>query len=124
MNNFSLRMLATIVCVVFLVASALAELSQARADDSPFYFDESGRVQQHGYWSPTNRHAVGAEEDRRQYNAWSNAEALRKNREMIDEYHAPKPVAPPSGPSSYWIYPGPGEPARFCQPSFGQVICN
>ena len=87
MNNFVLSMLATIVGIVLLASPALA-------DDSAFYFDESGKVQMNSIWSPISRRTT--EEERRQYNAWANAQTLRKNEALVDEYYRSKPSAPPS----------------------------
>ncbi|MDK2742108.1 MAG: hypothetical protein NDI90_04280 [Nitrospira sp. BO4] len=96
----------------------------ASADDGPFYFDESGKMQQHGYWSPNSRSKSDFETDRRMYNEWTNAETLRKNRELIDEYYSPKPSAPPSSSSDYWIS-GPDGQSQWCRPiAPRQVICQ
>lgn len=137
MNDFVIRALSTLQALLIAAISGTILLAASAAfasEDSPFYFDESGKVQQHGYWSPSQSRPSFEElsqrqqEQRRYTNEWSNSEALRKNREMIDSYHAPKSVAPP--PSSYdsgeqyLAFPGGGQRPRVCQKAFGTVYCN
>lgn len=111
---------ASIIGAILLGASAVFA-----SDDSAFYFDESGKVQMNGAWSPgspnSNRYT---EEDRRQYNAWTNAETLRKNEALIDGYYGSKPVAPPSSSSDYWITAPDGR-SQWCRSiAPRQVICQ
>jgi hypothetical protein len=54
--------------------------SPAKADDSPFYFDESGSMQQRDYWSPSNR-SLDHEYDRLKQNQYQNQETQRQNEE-------------------------------------------
>lgn len=132
--SFVLRTFDTLIAllVVSILASILLGASVVFAsEDSPFYFDESGKVQQHGHWSPmlpnSNRYT---EADQRAYQDWRNAETLRKNDELIENYHAPKPIAPlPSywstyGPPSDYSVTGPDGRSQHCQQSFSRVICQ
>ena len=118
------------VLQTLLVASIIGSILigvRAFADDSPFYFDESGQVQQRSYWSPSapnsNRYT---EEDRRQYNAWSNAETLRKNDEIIQGYYNESAVPPSTSSDNapYLVYPAPGANPMLCQRSFDAVYCQ
>ncbi|MDK2745533.1 MAG: hypothetical protein NDI90_21735 [Nitrospira sp. BO4] len=120
MNDFISRVLTAVVVVVLLAGSAVFA-----SDDSPFYFDESGKMQMNGTWSPMHPNSRRTtEEDRRQYNAWANAETLRKNEALVDEYYSPKPSAPPSGSSDYWIS-GPDGQSQWCRSiAPRRVICQ
>ncbi|MDK2744306.1 MAG: hypothetical protein NDI90_15470 [Nitrospira sp. BO4] len=111
---------------IFLFIGAIVlSASLAFAEDSPFYFDESGQVQSRGYWSPNARTKSDFETDRRMYNDHMNREALKQNEALIDEYHSRKPVAPPSGSGSFWVTPGAGELSRLCtQIAPGQIVCQ
>lgn len=95
------------------------------ADDSPFYFDESGQVQQRGYWSPDNRSTFDAETDRQAYRNYRNQEIMRQNEELIESYYSSKPAAPPStGSDAFLVYPEPGAAPRYCQRSWDTVYCQ
>ena len=122
MDTVQALLIASILGTILIGASAVFA-----SDDSPFYFDESGKMQMNGTWSPISPDSRRTtDQDRRQYNAWSNAETLRKNRELVEEYYS-KPSAPPSDSSSanapYLVFPSPGERPRLCQRSFNNVYC-
>ena len=112
----------SIVDAVLLVASAVFA-----SVESPFGFDESGKLYQRDTWSPmspnSNRYA---EEDRRQYNAWINAETLRKNEQLIQDYHGTKRSAPAYGSTNapFLVYPETGAAPKLCQRSFNSIYCQ
>lgn len=124
MSDLILRVLGAVQA--FLVATVLltGPAVFASGDDSPFYFDESGRMQQHGYWSPNSRSKSDFDTDRRMYNDHMNREILKQNEALTQSYYDSKPYAPPSGSSDYWIS-GPDGQSQWCRPiAPRQVICQ
>lgn len=121
-----------IVVAVLLVGSAVV----ASADDQPFYFDESGQMQQHGYWSPNNRSRSDFDTDRRMYNQYQNQEVMKQNEALIDSYYSHKPelshrqpTAPPAYGSGslndqFLYFPSPGSAPRLCSRAGQAVYCN
>lgn len=132
MKDFTLHILSTLQAL--LIASILGAIllgasAVFASDGSAFYFDESGTMQMNGTWSPMSPNSRRTtEEDRTQYNAWANAETLRKNQELVEEYYS-KPSAPPSSYDSssntpFLLFPSPGEQLKLCQRSFNAVYCQ
>jgi len=128
-SPLTMRVLETLQ--LLLVASILGTIllagSSVFADDSAFYFDESGRMQMNGYWSPNSRSKSDFETDRRMYNDQMNREALRQNEALIDSYHAPRSQQQPSysDPNPpFLVVPSPGAMPRLCQRSFNAVFCQ
>lgn len=120
LDALQVLLVSSIIGAILLGASAVFA-----SDDSAFYFDESGKVQMNGTWSPgspnSNRYT---EEDRRQFNAWTNAETLRKNEALIDDYYSSKPAVSPSSSSDYWITTPDGR-SQWCRSiAPRQVICQ
>lgn len=115
--------LAAVFGMILLGVSAAVS-----ADDSPFYFDDSGNVQQHGYWSPNSRSRPTYEESRRYQNDQMTRDALRQNEETIKGYHAPSNSQAPSytDKNPQWlVLPGPGEGLpKLCQRSGNMVYCH
>ncbi|MDR4470388.1 MAG: hypothetical protein MRJ68_19175 [Nitrospira sp.] len=112
--------------VAFIIGSILIGV-RAFADDSPFYFDEAGQVQQRGYWSPNNRSTFDAETDRQAYRNYRNQEIVKQNEELIESYYSSKPTAPLSTGNDnapYLVYPAPGANPMLCQRSFDAVYCQ
>lgn len=127
MNDLISRTLETLqaLLIASIIGTILIGASAVFADDSAFYFDESGQMQMNGTWSPmTPNSRRTTEQDRRQYNAWTNAQTIRKNGALIDEYYSSKPTAPPSGSSDYWVTGSDGQ-SQWCRPiAPKQVICQ
>lgn len=89
------------------VSLALADAFASEGSDSPFYFDESGSMQQRDYWSPNNR-SRDYESDRQQYRQYQNQQTQRQNEALMDEYAAQSrhSIAPPrSSSEQFLVYP-------------------
>lgn len=113
--------------VASILGAILISSSSIFADDSPFYFDESGQVQQRGYWSPDNRSNFDAETDRQAYRNYRNQEIMKQNEELIESYYSSKSTAPLStgkDNAPYLVYPAPGANPMLCQRSFDVVYCQ
>lgn len=120
MDTLQALLIASIIGTILIGASAVFA-----SEDSPFGFDESGKLYQRDTWSPMSPNSRRTtEQDRRQYNAWSNAQTLRKNEALVDEYYSSKPSALPSGSSDYWITGADGR-SQWCRSiATRQVICQ
>jgi hypothetical protein len=121
LSTLQALLVAAIIGTIVLSASAVFA-----SDDSAFYFDESGKVQMNGTWSPMSPNSRRTtEEDRRQYNAWTNAETLQKNGALVDEYYNQKSSTTPSPSSSdYWVTAPDGR-SQWCRSiAPRQVICQ
>lgn len=84
-----MKNLVTTILVSLVIAWCLCGPSVAHADEgSPFYFDESGSLQQRGYtpsWSPDNR-SRDRSIDAPRYNQFRNQEIQAQNEALLDEY--------------------------------------
>jgi len=123
LSTLQALLIASILGTILLGASAVFALD----DHGPFYFDEAGRIQQHGYWSPNARTGSDFETDRRQYNNQLSQDALKRNQETLEGYYSSTPAVPPSSSGgSYWVSPGQnGKPYQLCSPiAPRQVICQ
>jgi hypothetical protein len=68
-------LVASIIGTILLGASAVFA-----SDDSPFGFDESGKLYQRDTWSPISPNSRRTSEaDQRNYNDWVNSQTLRQN---------------------------------------------
>lgn len=112
-------LIASILGTILLGASAVFA-----SDDSPFGFDESGKLYQRDTWSPISPNSRRTSEaDQRNYNDWVNSQTLRQNEALIESYD--RPSAPSSrGNQSFWFTPGPGERSRLCSQVGAQIICQ
>ncbi len=128
MNDLVSRAFETLQAL--LIASILGTIligasSVFASDDSPFGFDESGKLYHRDTLSPMSPNSRRTtEEDRRQYNAWSNEQTRRTNEALLDKYYSPKPSGPPSSPGDYWVT-GPDGQSQWCRSiAPRQFICQ
>ncbi len=117
-------LIASILGTILLGASAVF----ASDDSSPFYFNESGKIQTNDTWSsisPNSRRTTEA--DRRNYNDWVNNQTMRQNEALVDSYYSSPSVPPGLSPSSsadYWVTGADGH-SQWCRSiTKHQVLCQ
>ena len=115
-----------IVGMVLMVGTAVSHGAVvSNSDETPFFVDESGLVQQPNYWLPyvRSRSRSDFEIARRLYNEQLTQDVLNRNQEIIQNYYSSKAIVPPAG-SSFWFTPDPRAQTRLCTEVGTRMICH
>lgn len=123
---FRILFIAFIVGMVVLVGTAVSHGAVlSNSDETPFFVDETGLVQQPNYWLAyiPSRARSDFEIARRLYNEQLSQDVLNRNQEIIQNYYSSKAMVPPAG-SSFWFTPDPRAQTRLCTEVGTRMICH
>lgn len=123
---FRILLVAFILGMMLLVGTAVSHGAVlSNSDETPFFVDEMGLVQQPDYWLPyvRSRSRADFEIARRLYNEQLSQDVLNRSQETIQNYYSSKAMVPPAG-SSFWVTPDPRAQTRLCTEVGTRMICH